>query len=295
MSSSENRGSRCGAMVSTTTDNCPQLSSPIQRIRRQPRLDWPAGWRDPLLRASRLRQQYRNEIPQHHHCDSPTSLVGCSPHVLSHEYRCGCAKFGTKRPRVQILSPRPVFPQVRFGCIAAEGDAPMRFEMIPPSRHLHQGHGRKPRTWPPSGSQSSASTNHARNGRSRGFHAGFGRSSNPQVVDSSPTGRASSTAAKYSSGAVPRRSAEVTNRPPGRPHDAWAGTGQGLRHLRHIRSCAARMSTVNRRASHLEGSDHDASTLTGAAEVSVRPNDSASASVITRHCAQALAPWTGSG
>jgi hypothetical protein len=59
----------------------------------------------PALRASRLRQQYRNETPQHHHCDSPTSLVGCSPHVLSHEYRCGCAKFGTKGPQGKSCHP----------------------------------------------------------------------------------------------------------------------------------------------------------------------------------------------
>ena len=50
---------------------------------------------------------YRNEIPQHHHRDSPSSRVGCGPCVLSGQHGCGCGKFGTKRPQVQILSPRP--------------------------------------------------------------------------------------------------------------------------------------------------------------------------------------------
>ena len=36
---------------------------------------------------------------------------GCRPHLLRDEYRCGCGKCGTKRPQVQIQSPRPV-PQV---------------------------------------------------------------------------------------------------------------------------------------------------------------------------------------
>jgi hypothetical protein len=54
---------------------------------------------------------YRNGIPQHHHRNSPSSRVGCGPCVLSGEHGCGCGKFGTKRPQVQILSPRPV-PQV---------------------------------------------------------------------------------------------------------------------------------------------------------------------------------------
>jgi len=60
------------------------------------------------LRASR---PYRSEVPQHHRRDPPSSPAGCRRHVLRHEYRCGCGKFGTKRPQVQILSPRPVFPR----------------------------------------------------------------------------------------------------------------------------------------------------------------------------------------
>jgi hypothetical protein len=63
------------------------------------------------LRARRLRRPYRNEVPQHHNRDSPSSRVGCGPSVLSGQHGCGCVKFGTKRPQVQILSPRP-FPQV---------------------------------------------------------------------------------------------------------------------------------------------------------------------------------------
>jgi len=48
------------------------------------------------LRASR---PYRNEVPQHPRSDPPSSPAGCRPHVLSHQYRCGCGKFGTTRPR----------------------------------------------------------------------------------------------------------------------------------------------------------------------------------------------------
>src|SRR5450759_1720943 len=60
-------------------------------------------------RARCLCQAYRNEIPQHHHRDSPSSRVGCGPCVLNGQHGCGCGKFGTKRPQVQILSPRPCF------------------------------------------------------------------------------------------------------------------------------------------------------------------------------------------
>jgi hypothetical protein len=61
-------------------------------------------------------QPYRNEVPQHHRRDPPYNVVPCRPLVLSHRYGCGCGKFGTKRPQVQILSPRPVetfFPTLR--------------------------------------------------------------------------------------------------------------------------------------------------------------------------------------
>jgi hypothetical protein len=73
-----------------------------------------AQLRSPLARY--VRQAYLNGIPQHHHRDSPSSRVGCDPCVLSDQHGCGCAKFGTKRPQVQILSPRPVetfFPTLR--------------------------------------------------------------------------------------------------------------------------------------------------------------------------------------
>src|ERR1019366_6670520 len=53
--------------------------------------------------------QYRNEVPQHHHRDLPSSQAVCHYSVLSNQHGCGCAKFGTKRPQVQILSPRPCF------------------------------------------------------------------------------------------------------------------------------------------------------------------------------------------
>ena len=61
------------------------------------------------LRARRLRRPYRNEVPQHHNRDSPSSRVGCGPRVLSGQHGCGCVRFGTKRPQVQVLSPRPCF------------------------------------------------------------------------------------------------------------------------------------------------------------------------------------------
>ena len=48
--------------------------------------------------ARRLCQAYRNEIPQHHHCDSPSRRVGCGPCVLSDQHGCCCAKFAMKRP-----------------------------------------------------------------------------------------------------------------------------------------------------------------------------------------------------
>jgi hypothetical protein len=44
---------------------------------------------------------YRNEVPQHHRCDPPSSGLGYRPRVLSHQHGCGCGKFGTKRPQVQ--------------------------------------------------------------------------------------------------------------------------------------------------------------------------------------------------
>jgi hypothetical protein len=56
--------------------------------------------------ARRLRQPYRNEVPQHHHRDPLSSRAGCRPSVLNNEHRYDCGKFGTKRRQVQILSPR---------------------------------------------------------------------------------------------------------------------------------------------------------------------------------------------
>jgi len=44
-------------------------------------------------------QPYRNEVPQRHHCDPPSSGLGYRPRVLSHQHGCGCGKFGMKRPR----------------------------------------------------------------------------------------------------------------------------------------------------------------------------------------------------
>jgi hypothetical protein len=51
--------------------------------------------------------QYRNEVPQHHHRDLPSSRAVWHSSVLSHQHGWGCGKFGTKRPQVQILSPTP--------------------------------------------------------------------------------------------------------------------------------------------------------------------------------------------
>ena len=74
----------------------------------------------PIL--AQLRRAYRNEIPQHHHRDSPSGRVACGPCVLSGQHGCGCGKFGTKRPQVQILSPRPVFPQARGPTLGSSGE-----------------------------------------------------------------------------------------------------------------------------------------------------------------------------
>jgi len=63
------------------------------------------------LSPRRVQRRYRSEVPQHHHRDLLSSRVGCRPSVLGGHYGCGCMEFGTKRPQVQILSPRPV-PQV---------------------------------------------------------------------------------------------------------------------------------------------------------------------------------------
>src|ERR1035437_8371996 len=43
--------------------------------------------------------QYRNEVPQHHHRDLPSSQAVCHSSVLNHQHGCGCGKFGMKRPR----------------------------------------------------------------------------------------------------------------------------------------------------------------------------------------------------
>jgi len=44
-------------------------------------------------------QPYRNEVPQRHHCDPPSSGLGYRPRVLSHQHGCDCGKFGMKKPR----------------------------------------------------------------------------------------------------------------------------------------------------------------------------------------------------
>ena len=64
----------------------------------------------PGFEASRRRRQYRSEVSQQHR-DPLSSRAGCRPCLLSHQYGCGCGKFGTKRRQVQILSPRPLSPQ----------------------------------------------------------------------------------------------------------------------------------------------------------------------------------------
>jgi hypothetical protein len=65
----------------------------------------------PLVLSHPAQYQYRNEVPQHHHRDLPSSRAMWHSSVLSHQHGWGCGKFGTKRPQVQILSPRP-FPQI---------------------------------------------------------------------------------------------------------------------------------------------------------------------------------------
>jgi hypothetical protein len=51
-------------------------------------------------------QLYRNEVPQHHHRDLPSSPAVGHSSVLSDQHSWSCGKFGTKRPQIQILSPR---------------------------------------------------------------------------------------------------------------------------------------------------------------------------------------------
>jgi len=63
----------------------------------------------PLVLSHPAQYQYRNEVPQHHHRDLPSSRAMWHSSVLSHQHGWGCGKFGTKRPQVQILSPRPCF------------------------------------------------------------------------------------------------------------------------------------------------------------------------------------------
>jgi len=48
----------------------------------------------------------RSKVPQRHRRNPPSARFGYRPLVLSDQYGCGCGKFGTKRPQVQILSPR---------------------------------------------------------------------------------------------------------------------------------------------------------------------------------------------
>jgi len=85
----------------------------------------------PLVLSHPAQYQYRNEVPQHHHRDLPSSRAVCHSSVLSNQHSWGCVKFGTKRPQVQILSPRPV-PQVSDlrECRASVACVPLR----PPSR-----------------------------------------------------------------------------------------------------------------------------------------------------------------
>src|SRR5450631_144055 len=60
----------------------------------------------PLVLSHPAQYQYRNEVPQHHHRDLPSSRAVWHSSVLSDQHSWGCGKFGTKRPQVQILSPR---------------------------------------------------------------------------------------------------------------------------------------------------------------------------------------------
>ena len=62
--------------------------------------------RVPSTSAGLAHHQYRNKVPQHQHGDLASSRALCHSSVLSDQHSCGCVKFGTKRPQVQILSPR---------------------------------------------------------------------------------------------------------------------------------------------------------------------------------------------
>ena len=53
--------------------------------------------------------QYRNEVPQHHHRDLPSSKAVCHSSVLSNQHSWGCVKCGTKRHTPSVnLSERPL-------------------------------------------------------------------------------------------------------------------------------------------------------------------------------------------
>ena len=57
-----------------------------------------------FLLSPTAQHRYRNEVPQHHHRNSPSSRVGCGPCVLSGQHGCGCMKFGTKRPTNRLAN-----------------------------------------------------------------------------------------------------------------------------------------------------------------------------------------------
>ena len=59
----------------------------------------------PPLPSIRTATKYRKAPPSR----LAIQQAWCGLCVLSGQHGCGCGKFGTKRPQVQILSPRPVF------------------------------------------------------------------------------------------------------------------------------------------------------------------------------------------
>jgi hypothetical protein len=65
------------------------------------------------VRASWLSQEYSSKVQQRGHSSAIRSVSWCLSPLLNALWRQPCSWFGTKRPQVQILSPRPASPQVR--------------------------------------------------------------------------------------------------------------------------------------------------------------------------------------
>jgi hypothetical protein len=107
-----------------------------------------------ILHQGMPSEPYRNEVPQRHHRDPPSSGLGYRPRVLRDQHGCGCGKFGTKRPQVQMLSPRPVFshqrpsPQISRQPTSPGHDRPVLLTEMPGPRKAELRRGGRTRCPP---------------------------------------------------------------------------------------------------------------------------------------------------